>query len=68
MKNHPLGWRQQAMLDFIDRHGADRTYSIHPDENRVARALERRGLLRCVDCGMATANGRTVLMVRKVNG
>ena len=62
MKNR-LGWRQQAMLDFISRHGLARSYSIHPDENRTARSLERRGLLRVIDCGMATNSGRTVLMV-----
>ena len=59
----PLGWRQRAMLAFIGRHGLSRCYSIHPDENRVARSLERRGILRCIDCGMATHGGRTVLMV-----
>ena len=51
------------MLAFIGRHGLSRRYSIHPDENRVARSLERRGLLRCIDCGMSTYGGRTVLMV-----
>lgn len=58
-----LGYRQKAMLSFIAKHGEGRTYSIHPDENSVALSLQRRGLLRVIDCGMSTATGRTCLMV-----
>lgn len=58
-----LGYRQRHMLNYVTKHGADRRYQIDPDENRVAYSLQRHGLLRVIDCGMATATGRTVLMV-----
>lgn len=61
--NHRLGYRQQHMLNYVAKHGPARTYSIDPDESRVAYSLQRRGLLKVIDCGMATASGRTVLMV-----
>lgn len=57
MKNTKrLGWRQKAMLDFMDRHAERycdpfRTYSIHKDERSVALSLQERGLIRIVnDC------------------
>jgi hypothetical protein len=65
MKTHKqkgLGWRQRYMLDFMIEHGADKTYTLDPGENVIALSLERRGLIKIIDCGMSTANGRTVLM------
>jgi hypothetical protein len=62
-----LGYRQQFMLDFVSKHGADRRYTIDPDENRVAYSLQQRGLLHVIDCGMSTTTGRTVLMVTGVS-
>jgi hypothetical protein len=58
-----LGWRQKAMLDFVNSHGTHRIYSINPTENNTAYSLEKRGLLRVINCGMCTATGKAVLMI-----
>ena len=59
----PLGHRQLFMLNFMKRYGFNQTYSIDPSENKVAYSLQKRGLIRVIDCGMSTASGQTVLMV-----
>jgi hypothetical protein len=51
------------MLDFCRRYPGAHTISPDRDTVRVARSLQRRGLLHVTDCGMATATGRPVLMV-----
>ena len=58
-----LGPLQRHMLEFCQRHPGRHT--INPDREtvRVARSLQRRGLLHVTDCGMATATGRPVLIV-----
>ena len=56
-KTKPLGYRQLFMLNFMKLYGFNQTYYIHPSENKVAYSLEKRGLIRVIDCGM------TVLMV-----
>lgn len=61
-----LGHHQQAMLAFVNSNNPDkkRCYSLPTDSLslRVARSLERRNLLKLVDCGMCTAAGKTVFM------
>ena len=59
----PLGPLQQHMLDFCRKHPGRHTISPDRDTVRVARSLQRRGLLRVTDCGMTTATGQPVLMV-----
>jgi hypothetical protein len=58
-----LGPLQQHMLAFCRRHPGSHTISPDRDTVRVARSLQRRGLLHITDCGMCTASGQTVLMV-----
>jgi hypothetical protein len=64
--NRPIGYLQQHMLEFCKRHPG--LHTIAPDSStvRVARSLERRGMLRITDCGMSTATGKSVLMVSYV--
>ena len=61
-----LGPLQQHMLDFCQKHPGRHTISPEFETVRVARSLQRRGLLHITDCGMSTATGRTVLMVSAV--
>lgn len=58
-----LGPLQQQMLDFCRKYPGHHTISPDRETVRVARSLQRRGLLHVTDCGMSTANGQTVLMV-----
>lgn len=57
MKNKKgLGWRQKAMLQFIERNverycDPTRTFSIHQDEKATALSLEKRGLIKIVNDG-----------------
>lgn len=61
-----LGYLQQHMLQFCLKHPGLHTIAPDAQTVRVARSLERRGLLQIVDCGMCTASGRAVYMVRAV--
>jgi hypothetical protein len=63
----PLGPLQRQMLEFCRKYPGRHTISPDRDTVRVARSLQRRGLLRVTDCGMATATGQTVLMVAAAN-
>ncbi len=58
-----LGPLQRQMLEFCQKHPGQHTISPDSETVRVARSLQRRGLLHITDCGMSTASGRTVLMV-----
>lgn len=60
----PLGYLQQHMLQFCRRHPSRHTIATDRETVRVARSLERRGLLHVTDCGMCDATGRPVLMVQ----
>jgi hypothetical protein len=64
--NRPIGYLQQHMLDFCKRYPG--RHYITPDAQtiKIARSLERRGLLQITDCGMADARGRSSLMVSYV--
>jgi hypothetical protein len=62
----PLGPLQQHMLAFCQKHPGPHTISPDFETVRVARSLQRRGLLHITDCGMSTASGRSVLMVSAV--
>lgn len=44
-------------------------HSVAPDYEtvKIAKSLERRNLIKLVDCGMCTATGRTVYMARAIN-
>ena len=57
-----LGYHQQEMLDFVKRH---KRTSLGSDwlSVKVAKSLEKRGLIRLIDCGMSTNAGRTVYLV-----
>jgi hypothetical protein len=54
------------MLDFCRKHPGSHTISPDRDTVRVARSLQRRGLLHITDCGMCNASGQTVYMVQAV--
>jgi hypothetical protein len=62
-----LGYLQQQMFDFLVKSG--RLHSVAHDYKtvKVAKSLERRGLIKLVDCGMCTATGRTVYMARALS-
>ena len=62
MTNRPLGYLQQQMFDFLVKTGGLHTVSPDHETVRVAKSLERRGLIHLTDCGMCTASGRTVYM------
>jgi hypothetical protein len=51
------------MLQFCQANPGHHTIAPDRETVRVARSLERRGLLHVTDCGMSTSNGQTVLMV-----
>ncbi len=61
--NQRLGYLQREMLEFCKKYPGRHTISPDAQTVRVARSLARRGLLHITDCGMATASGRSVLMV-----
>jgi len=58
-----LGYLQRHMLTFCQEHPGNHTISSDYETVRVARSLQRLGLLHVTDCGMSTASGRPVLMV-----
>ncbi len=58
-----LGYLQRHMLQFCQKHPGPHTIAPDRDTVRVARSLQRRGLLHVIDCGMSTSTGQTVLMV-----
>ena len=60
---HRLGPLQREMLDVCRKHPGHHTIAPDRETVRVARSLQRRGLLHVTHCGMSTANGQTVLMV-----
>lgn len=62
-----LGPLQRNMLEFCRTHPGHHTIASDQKTVRVARSLERRGLLHITDCGMATAKGQPVLMVSLAN-
>lgn len=62
-----LGYLQQQMYDFLVKSG--NMHYVPPDYEtvKIAKSLERRGLIKLIDCGMCTAAGRTVYMARTLN-
>lgn len=62
-----LGPLQLHMLGFCRKYPGHHTISPDRETVRVARSLQRRGLLHVTDCGMATATGRPVLMVSAIS-
>lgn len=67
MTNRPLGYLQRQMLRSLTRCGG--RYYVPPDctSVKVAKSLERRGLIHLSDCGMCTAAGRTVYIAQAIN-
>ena len=59
-----LGYLQQQMYDFLIKTGRTHYVSSDYETVRIAKSLERRGLIKLTDCGMCTASGRTVYMAR----
>ena len=59
----PLGNLQWHMLEFCQRYPGRHYISPDYETTRVARSLQRRGLLRITDCGMCTSTGKPCLMV-----
>ena len=59
-----LGYLQQQMLDFCRKHPGRHYLATDHETIRVARSLERRGLIRLTDCGMCSAAGRPVYMAQ----
>jgi hypothetical protein len=59
-----LGYLQRHMLTFCQRYPGRHTIASDYETVRVARSLQRRGLLIVTDCGMCTAAGRPVLIVQ----
>lgn len=62
-----LGPLQRHMLEFCRKYPGRHYISPDRDTVRVARSLQRRGLLHVTDCDMATASGQPVLMVSAAN-
>jgi hypothetical protein len=64
MANRHLGYLQQQVYDFLAKTGK-RHYISHDHQTvKIAKSLERRGLVKLTDCGMCTASGRTVYMAQ----
>lgn len=59
---HKLGYLQQQMLDFCKRYPGHHYVPSDAESVRIARSLEKRGLLHITDCGMVDARGRSALM------
>lgn len=51
------------MAELLAHLQPGQRYGLPPVWLPTARALERRGLLRLTECGMATSAGRPVLIV-----
>ena len=62
--NRPIGYLQQHMLDFCKRYPG--RHYVDPQTVNIARSLEKRGLLRITDCGMADVRGRSILMAEYI--
>lgn len=62
-----LGYLQRQMYDFLVKSGKLRYVAPDYETVRIAKSLERRGLIKLVDCGMCTATGRTVYVARSLN-
>jgi hypothetical protein len=63
MQTSNLGHLQRHMLQFCFRYPGRHTIAPDFATVRVARSLERRGLLHITNCGMSTSTGQPVLMV-----
>jgi hypothetical protein len=65
--NRPLGYLQHQMLRSLTKCGG--RYYIPPDRQsiKIAKSLERRGLIHLTDCGLCTAAGRTVYIAQAIN-
>jgi hypothetical protein len=61
-----LGHHQRQMLRFCQKYPSRHTISPDWLSVKVARSLERKGLLHVTDCGMAAASGQPVLIVSLV--
>jgi hypothetical protein len=65
-----LGYLQRQMLNFIQRAPyPDARFYVPADRLsiKIAKSLERRGLIHLTDCGMCTVAGRTVYMAQAIN-
>lgn len=62
-----LGHLQRQMLSSVTRSGG-RCY-VPPTlaSIKIAKSLERRGLIHLTDCGMCTVAGRTVYIAQAIN-
>jgi hypothetical protein len=58
-----MGYLQLHMLEFCRKHPGPHCIHSDCDTLRVARSLEKRGLLHITDCGMCTSTGKPCLMV-----
>ena len=58
-----LGPLQLQMLWYCRRHPDPHAINPNRDTVRVARSLEKRGLLQITDCGISATTGRPVLMI-----
>lgn len=66
MKTAPLGYLQRQMFQFCQQHPGRHTIDSDHETVRVAKSLQRRGLLHITDCGMCASTGRPVLIVQAV--
>lgn len=65
-----LGYLQRQMLSFMQRAPyPDSRFYVPADRLsiKIAKSLERRGLISLTDCGMCTAAGRTVYMAQLIS-
>jgi hypothetical protein len=62
-----LGYLQRQMLRSLTRCAG--RYYVPPDRLsiKIAKSLERRGLVHLTDCGMCTVAGRTVYIAEAIN-
>lgn len=62
-----LGYLQRQMLDFLQRTGKRHYLATDYETVKVAKSLERRGLIHLTNCGMCNTAGRTVYMAQLAN-
>jgi hypothetical protein len=60
----PIGYKQRQMLDFCKRYPGHHYVPCDAESVRIARSLEKRGLLHITDWGMTDHRGRSVLVAQ----
>lgn len=61
-----LGYLQKQMFDYLVKHPGQHYVNPSSEDIRIARSLEKRGLIHLTDCGMCTASGKTCYMAQAI--